>query len=135
MNNNEELNKIKKFYDDEYYSNVTLTSNHHKIPWHYRLIASRLKEFSNKSVLDVACGQGEWLSCLKNINCQVTGIDLSDKAIEFCKSIITDGNFVCGPAESLPFADASFDLVTCLGALEHFTDKPAALKEMLRVAI
>ncbi len=45
-----------------------------------------------------------------------------------------DGEFAIGPAETLPFGAARFDLVTCLGSLEHFVDKPAALREMQRVA-
>ncbi|RPJ07444.1 MAG: methyltransferase domain-containing protein, partial [Deltaproteobacteria bacterium] len=36
--------------------------------------------------------------------------------------------------EALPFEDQMFDVVSCLGALEHFVDAPAALKEMVRVA-
>lgn len=37
-------------------------------------------------------------------------------------------------AESLPFADAAFDLVTCRLAAHHFQDVPAALAEFRRVA-
>ena len=40
----------------------------------------------------------------------------------------------CGPAEQLPFGDRQFDVVSCLGALEHFVDPQAALREMVRVA-
>lgn len=36
-------------------------------------------------------------------------------------------------ASALPFADASFDLVTIAFGLRNVTDKPAALREMLRV--
>ncbi len=38
------------------------------------------------------------------------------------------------PAEDLPFADASFDVVACRIAAHHFTDVTAAVKEMARVA-
>jgi SAM-dependent methyltransferase len=38
-----------------------------------------------------------------------------------------------GRAESLPFADASFDLVVCQQGLQFTVDKPAAVAEMLRV--
>jgi SAM-dependent methyltransferase len=43
------------------------------------------------------------------------------------------GEFHTGPAEILPFPDGRYDLVTCLGSLEHFLDQPAALAEMVRV--
>lgn len=38
------------------------------------------------------------------------------------------------PAESLPFADGSFDAVACRIAAHHFADVIAAVKEMARVA-
>jgi SAM-dependent methyltransferase len=38
------------------------------------------------------------------------------------------------PAESLPFADASFDAVACRLAAHHFADVVTAVKEMARVA-
>jgi SAM-dependent methyltransferase len=38
------------------------------------------------------------------------------------------------PAEDLPFADGSFDVVTCRLAAHHFADVLAAVKEMARVA-
>jgi SAM-dependent methyltransferase len=38
------------------------------------------------------------------------------------------------PAEDLPFADDSFDVVACRIAAHHFADVTAAVKEMARVA-
>jgi SAM-dependent methyltransferase len=38
------------------------------------------------------------------------------------------------PADHLPFADESFDLVVCRIAAHHFPDLPAAVDEMARVA-
>lgn len=35
--------------------------------------------------------------------------------------------------EKLPYEDNSFDLVTCINALDHTRDAEAALEEMLRV--
>jgi len=131
----EKLEKIKKYYDEEYYSgSADLPDNISSLPWHSRMVAARLGDLSGKSVLDIGCGRGEWLAFLKNGNCHVSGIDLSSKAIETCKRRMPAGQFVTGPAETLPFGDAAFDLVTCLGSLEHFLDKAAALREMVRVA-
>jgi SAM-dependent methyltransferase len=38
------------------------------------------------------------------------------------------------PAESLPFADSSFDVVACRVAAHHFADVQTAVREMARVA-
>jgi len=41
---------------------------------------------------------------------------------------------VLAPADHLPFADESFDVVVCRIAAHHFPDLPAAAEEMARVS-
>lgn len=127
----DEFDSIREFYDNEYYAGHRAGS---ELPWHSKVIARRLGGLTGRLVLDVACGSGEWLDYLRRHGASVAGIDLSQKAIDFCHKQIPGGEFVCGPAETLPFADGRFDLVTCMGSLEHFIDKPRALAEMKRVA-
>jgi SAM-dependent methyltransferase len=38
-----------------------------------------------------------------------------------------------GPLEAIPFADSSFDLVTCLDVIEHTDDDVVSLRELRRV--
>lgn len=125
------FDSIRDFYDNEYYANL---GHGVRLPWHSRRIGQRLGDMSGRQVLDVACGTGEWLGLFQDQGAAVAGIDLSQKAIEVCRKRFPEGDFHCGPAEILPFADARFDLVTCMGSLEHFLDKPRALEEMRRVA-
>jgi len=46
---------------------------------------------------------------------------------------VTGTRFVCGDATSLPFPDASFDVVTMFDVLEHVPRDEAAAAEALRV--
>lgn len=127
-----EIEQIRRFYDEEYYGR---SSKKHRLPWHSRKAASFLGDVRGKAVLDVACGLGEWLGHFRDRGASsISGIDLSARAVESCRLRYPQGDFHVGAAEALPFADASFDIVTCMGSLEHFVDKPAALREMLRVA-
>jgi SAM-dependent methyltransferase len=41
--------------------------------------------------------------------------------------------FVCGPAEALPFLDESFDAVVCECAVSTFQDQPRVVAELARV--
>ena len=70
----------------------------------------------NKRVLDVGCGRGGTLYTLKTFfkPASLTGLDLSSTAIEFDRKAHGDARttFYEGDAENLPFADASFDVVT-----------------------
>jgi ubiquinone/menaquinone biosynthesis C-methylase UbiE len=84
-------------------------------------------------LLDVACGQGEFLSFALQRGLQVSGVDLSDLAAEEARRRVPEADVRVGEAESLPFDDESFDLVSCLGSLEHFPDPAASAREMHRV--
>jgi len=123
--------QIKKFYNFEYYKDAAAKSPR---SLHYSRLASKINIQAGQNVLDVACGIGKWLFAVKRRGAIPAGIDLSEKAIEICKSIIDDGEIYAGTAESLPFEDKKFHFVTCLGALEHFLDPQKALEEMIRTA-
>jgi SAM-dependent methyltransferase len=85
---------------------------------------------SKLSILDVGCGTGANLEMLKQFG-EAEGVDVSDDALEFCR--LKGLKVHKGLAESLPFADESFDLVTALDVVEHLDDDIAGLKEMNRV--
>lgn len=122
---------IRKFYNCEYYRNATAKPHRSR---HYSRLASKIKLQAGQNVLDVACGMGNWLLAVKQYGAIPSGIDLSQKAVDVCKSVISDGEIYAGSAEELPFEDKKFDLITCLGALEHFIDPKKALQEMIRTA-
>ena len=73
--------------------------------------------------LDVATGGGHVGRRLAEAGCAVTTCDASPGM---------QPDVVC-PAEALPFANASFDVVACRIAAHHFDDVAAAVREMARV--
>jgi SAM-dependent methyltransferase len=122
--------EVRVFYNQAYYTDEKKGA----LPWHLRRIADRLGPVDGLEVLDIACGTGAWLGELAMRGAQPAGIDISSRAIEHCRQRLARAEIVEGIAEDLPFEDARFDLVTCLGSLEHFLDQPKALQEMRRVA-
>jgi len=88
------------------------------------------KEKKDGKVLDIACGDGHFISHLTNY--QRYGVDISKEAIRKANNL-NIGKFVVSEAENLPFKDIEFDFITCMGSLEHFIDMDASLKEMKRV--
>ena len=131
MKSDAELAQLKAFYDDVYYANEAKKTENLK---HLKALAERLGIKKGDAVLDVACGLGGWLRVCSSMGAKVAGVDLSSKAIGFCKNALPEGEFFAQPAETLPFPDAQFDYVTCLGSLEHFVEPKNALREMQRVA-
>jgi len=76
------------------------------------------------TILDVATGGGHVARRLREAGATVVTTDPAPGM----------GADTTAPAESLPFADASFDAVACRLAAHHFADVLAAVKEMARVA-
>jgi ubiquinone/menaquinone biosynthesis C-methylase UbiE len=62
------------------------------------------------------------------------GIDISTIAIEQGRARRVPAELCVGNAECLPYKDAAFDLITCLGSLERMLDVSKALAEIRRVA-
>jgi SAM-dependent methyltransferase len=75
-------------------------------------------------VLDVATGGGHVARRLREEGCTVITVDPAP-------GMQPD---VVAPAEDLPFADGSFDVVTCRIAAHHFRDVRKAVAEMARVS-
>jgi len=90
-----------------------------------------------KRVLDVGCGQGIDLYRFAAAGARATGIDLTPRHVELARAHLaamsTDADVLQGDAEALPFADASFDLVSSNGVLHHTPNMGAALGEIRRV--
>ena len=85
------------------------------------------------TVLDVACGGGYLLMEAEYLGLEAHGIDIAQAAIDRARTFAPKAKLERGDAEVLPYADGSFEIVTCLGSLEHFLDPPKALEEMRRV--
>ncbi len=91
-----------------------------------------------EQTLDVATGTGFTAFALAPKVAHVVATDLTPemvvKAAELAQEqAIKNVVFSVAAAESLPFTDASLDLVTCRLAPHHFQDVPAFLNEVYRV--
>lgn len=83
--------------------------------------------------LDVGCGEGRFCRMLQARGIPVVGIDPTEELLAAAKRRDPKGEYQIARAESLPFPDASFDLVVSYLTLIDIADFRAALKEMVRV--
>jgi SAM-dependent methyltransferase len=77
-----------------------------------------------RTALDVATGGGHVARRLREAGLEVVTTDRAPGM----------GPDVICPAEDLPFADASFDVVACRTAVHHFDDVAGSVGEMARVS-
>ncbi|GIX48955.1 MAG: hypothetical protein KatS3mg131_3166 [Candidatus Tectimicrobiota bacterium] len=92
----------------------------------------------HERVLDIATGAGHTALAFAPHVAYVVGLDLTRPMLGEARWLAHQrglGNvgFCQGDAEHLPFADASFAVVTCRIAPHHFPDVARALREMARV--
>ena len=103
--------------------------------------ARRLEVGPGKTLLDVACGAGgPALRVAAKTGCSIVGIDRHEQAIETARALAAERGLserasfrVEDAGGQLPFADASFDAVLCIDAINHFPDRPRLLAEWVRV--
>ncbi len=97
---------------------------------------------ARERVLDVACGTGivaRTVAPLVGAQGIVTALDINPAMLKVARAQpIPEGASIDwreGSALSLPFPDASYDLVLCHQGLQFFPDKVAALHEAKRVLV
>jgi cyclopropane fatty-acyl-phospholipid synthase-like methyltransferase len=96
---------------------------------------------AGKTLLDVACGAGgPALRIAATTGCSVVGIDVHEQAVTTASSLAAQRGLAeraefrsidaTGP---LPFSDASFDAITCIDSINHFSDRPRVIAEWARL--
>lgn len=95
-----------------------------------RLIQPR----SGYSLLDIGCGTGNNLAFFRVLGLKTAGIDVSKPMLDIAaKRLGTDIELYRGQAETLPFDNDSFDIVTLITVLEFTSEPTKVLKEAARV--
>lgn len=102
-----------------------------------KAVIELLEPMSNDIILDVGCGNARDILKFAKECKYAYGIDLSDGMIKEGKKDIARQNFknvflIVGSATDLPFADGSFDKISCSEVIEHIPEWEDAIKEMSR---
>ncbi len=104
---------------------------------YFRGYMSLLEVKPGDSVLETSVGTGLNYKYLPG-GVRLAGLDLSPEMLTHCQTNLRrwalEANLYLGNAESLPFADASFDVVFHVGGINFFNDRAKAIREMIRVA-
>ena len=86
----------------------------------------------SRRILDLACGTGD-VALSVSEGRRVVGLDLTLPMLEIARRRSTSVAWLAGDMTRLPFADASFDVVTTSYGLRNVPDLDAAVREIARV--
>jgi SAM-dependent methyltransferase len=120
-------------YDSWHREHSSESGMHAQTAAFYEWILDLAQPRPGERLLDVACGAGGFMQRAGGRGLEVVGLDVSATAIELAAARLPDAELHVGDAEQLPFGDSSFDLVTCLGSLEHFPSPERGAAEIARV--
>jgi SAM-dependent methyltransferase len=102
----------------------------------------RLVEFggyAGRRVLEIGCGVGTDLARFAQGGARVSGVDLSETAIDLARKNLAhlglEGDLRIADGTSLPWPDGSFDLVYCHGVLQYAADPRGIVREAHRVLV
>jgi len=89
---------------------------------------------TTSACLDIGCGFGNLVIALSEKFASVAGIEVVEERAGWSQRRCPSAEIVCGTAESLPWADNSFGLITSTDVFEHLdhSQQAVAAKEIAR---
>jgi len=102
---------------------------------HFHRYAFARELVGGLTVLDAACGEGYGTALLATAASFVTGVDLSELAVEHATARYSSDRlkFLVSDCLELPFTDDEFDCVVSFETLEHLEDHQGLMTEFRRV--
>lgn len=94
------------------------------IKWYEQVFLDDPSNYKTKRVLNVGCGRNIFLKRLKELNCEVTAIDINENIIEFTRNVLgIESAYV---SDIIDFArdynGKKFDVIIFFEVLEHLED-------------
>lgn len=122
---------IKYFDYSNYYSEENLTVPDFISELYRKIIREFESHRVNDRFLDIGCGAGILLDIARELDWNVTGVEVSKPAAEYLRK--RGLNIIEGTLEEANFPDDYFDVITCTEVIEHVTNPKEVLKEIARI--
>jgi len=120
---------------DEFY--CLLEESMRRYRYKEKLFSQLANECEGQRLLEIGCGLGIELAKLGQLGFDVTGIDLSTRAVQLSDNYLkrrkVKGRTLVQNAEKMAFSDDTFDVVYSSGVLQHTPNIYNAISEIWRV--
>jgi SAM-dependent methyltransferase len=127
-------NALRLFYEERY-SGAYMAEHPRVAAERVRDVLSTIPASGVESILDYGCGRGFWTPILHEAfpAAVVTGIDISETAIERARAAFPTARFSTFDGRRAPYPDAAFSLVFSFHVLEHVLDLAQSLDDIARL--
>lgn len=98
-----------------------------------RRLHHHLQSSEKQSILDIACGTGNYTVALKNLGVNISGSDISNEMLEKARQKSENVEWIHGDVLDLPFKNNEYNGATCILAVHHFNDLIVSFSEINRV--
>ena len=125
--------ELDKFYEAMYPDGEETTTQARSLGYiepHLRRIVLERKPDVNR-LLDAGCGYGLFLKHMEDLPLELTGIEVSETAVAYCRGNVPKATIHQGAVADIELPPESQDCITMIAALEHAKD-PRAILERLR---
>lgn len=128
---------VQRFYDEIIYGNKATLSKSEAMLKAFPF--PTIEQLPELNVLEVGLGRGEWACGLATYAHSYTGLDYSEKTIEYVRQELASPalqkkvSLKYGTVLALPFEISSYDAAYCIGVLHHTSDAEQGFRELLRV--
>lgn len=126
--------EIEEFYNNNYFTSSSSIKGYKAYRWQEKIhrknavdILNKIEEYESSTYLfDVGCAYGFLLDEGRNRGWKVSGIDISKDAVNFASNILNLPVSHCN-TDSIDFAPNNHDVITIIGAIEHFINPKEVL--------
>jgi 2-polyprenyl-3-methyl-5-hydroxy-6-metoxy-1,4-benzoquinol methylase len=124
--------RMRKIFYKRFYSINLISPAELILYWIFKNRYGPLSQkFKPGKILDIGCGDGFFLSCLKDLGWQVKGIEIDEKSAQFANQ--QGLNVFAGILEQANLPDNFFDVIRLSHTLEHVYNPKETLKEIYRI--
>jgi len=128
---------VQRFYDELIYGDKATLSKSEAMLKAFPF--PTMEQLPSLQVLEVGLGRGEWALGLATYAHRYTGLDYSEKTIEYIRQELAPlalqekVTLEHGTVLALPFESNTYDAAYCIGVLHHTLNARQGFRELLRV--
>ncbi|MEO7911270.1 MAG: glycosyltransferase [Roseiflexaceae bacterium] len=132
--------ELVAIYSENYFLGDDTPEGHERVSLMKRATArlylgqlARYRGVQGGALLEIGCGQGEFLVEAQHRGYDVTGVEISASAARKARTLLGGGKVICGEIDSVALSEDSFDVCVLSDVIEHIRNPVEFLRTIYRL--